>query len=89
MSLTCISGRQVLEDYIFLGNVGQLGGEVTVAFTNAIDAAALAAIKLAIVAHFGGPERAKGITSLQEAIKGMPVNVLHLCLSQVSVCHAA
>lgn len=74
---------QVLEGYIFLGNVSQLGGEVTVAFTNALDAAVLAAARNTVVAHFGGPERAKGVATLQEAIKGMPVPVLHLCLSKV------
>ncbi|KAK9797780.1 hypothetical protein WJX73_002420 [Symbiochloris irregularis] len=74
---------KVLEGYIFLGNTSQLGSEVTVAFTNAMDASVLAAAKLTVVAHFGGPERAKGITSLQEAIKGMPANVLRICLAKV------
>ena len=77
---------QVLEGYIFLGNTTQLGSEVTVAYTNAMDAAVLAAARLTIVAHCGGPERAKGITSLQEAIKGMPANVMRICLAKVIPC---
>lgn len=74
---------QVLEGYIFLGNTTQLGSEITVAFNKALDAAVLAAAQLTIVAHFGGPERAKGVTTLQEALKGMPAHVLRICLSRV------
>ena len=74
----------MLEGYIFLGNASQLGGEITVAFAHAIEAAALSAARLTIVAHFGGPQRAKGINSLQEAIKEMPPSIQRMCLSHVA-----
>lgn len=86
----CISGSascsvQVLEGYVYLGNVSSLGEEVMAAFAAVTGAAALKVVRGVVLMRPtpGLEERVKSTQLLQELVKWLPPDLFRTCLSRV------
>lgn len=76
---------QVLEGYVYLGNVGSLGEEVMAAFAAVVGAAALKVARGVVLTRPtpGLEERVKSTQLLQELVKWVPADLFRTCLSRV------
>ncbi len=83
---------KVLEGYMALNNVGQLGPEITTAFASGVDANVMAVVRGVLLTRPGFEERLSAGNTLQELIKWLPPDLFRLCLAQVHCiidrCHA-
>lgn len=82
MVLQC---TQVLEGYVYLGNVGSLGEEVMAAFAAVVGAASLKVVR-GVVLTRPTPrleERVKSSQLLQELVKWVPPDLFRTCLTRV------
>ena len=77
--------RQVLEGYVYLGNVASLGEEVMAAFAAVMGDAALKVVRGVVLMRptAGLEERAKSTQLLQELVKWLPPDLFRTCLSRV------
>lgn len=76
---------QVLEGYVYLGNVGSLGEEVMAAFAAVVGAAALKVARGVVLTRPtpGLEERVKSTQLLQELVKWVPADLFRTCLTRV------
>ncbi len=76
---------QVLEGYVYLGNVASLGEEVMAAFAAVMGDAALKVVRGVVLMRptAGLEERAKSTQLLQELVKWLPPDLFRTCLSRV------
>lgn len=87
---SCLSGSQiivqVLEGYVYLGNVNSLGEEVMAAFAAVVGAAALKVVRGVVLMRPtpGLEERAKSTQLLQELVKWLPPDLFRTCLTRVN-----
>ena len=78
-------GAQVLEGYVYLGNVASLGEEVMAAFAAVVNAAALKAARGVVLTRPtpGLEERVKAAPALPELVKWLPPDLFRTCLTRV------
>ena len=76
---------QVLEGYVYLGNVSSLGEEVMAAFAAVTGAAALKVVRGVVLMRptSGLEDRVKSTQLLQELVKWLPPDLFRTCLSRV------
>lgn len=75
---------QVLEGYVYLGEITALGDEVLTAFTSAISSAATRVVRGVVVSRAGLEERARATAIFGELVKLLPADLFRPCLAQVS-----
>ncbi|KAL3152495.1 hypothetical protein ABBQ32_001530 [Trebouxia sp. C0010 RCD-2024] len=71
---------KVLQGFIFLGHVEELGGEVASAFTNAVNATVVQGM---LLTRPGFEERVKGSSNMQEMLKWLPSDLFRTSLARV------
>lgn len=76
---------QVLEGYVYLGNVASLGEEVMAAFAAVVGVAALKVARGVVLTRPvpGLEERVKSTQLLQELVKFVPPDLFRTCLTRV------
>lgn len=81
----CCIIMQVLEGYVYLGNVASLGEEVMAAFAAVVGAAALKVARGVVLTRPvpGLEERVKSTQLLQELVKWLPPDLFRTCLTRV------
>ena len=82
---------QVLEGYVYLGNVGSLGEDVMAAFAAVVGIAALKVARGVVLKRPvpGLEERVKSTQLLQELVKFVPPDLFRTCLTRVRLSTAA
>eukprot|EP00891_Asterochloris_glomerata_P005698 jgi/Astpho2/5698/fgenesh1_pg.00079_%23_105_t len=74
---------KVLEGYLFLGRVSELGGGITMCFTDAVNTMVLQVVRGIMMTRPGFEDRAKGSANLQEILKWLPSDLFRTCLARV------
>ncbi|KAL4422269.1 hypothetical protein ABPG75_008466 [Micractinium tetrahymenae] len=74
---------KVLEGYMFLGNVGQLGDEVKSAFIATIGSSAAKVVRGVLLTRPGFEEKAAMAANLQELVRFLPSDLFRTCLARV------
>ncbi|KAI7841037.1 hypothetical protein COHA_005265 [Chlorella ohadii] len=74
---------KVLEGYMFLGNVAQLGDEVKAAFIAAIGSSVTKVVRGMLLTKAGYEEKAAAASSLQELLRLLPPELFRTCLARV------
>jgi hypothetical protein len=82
--MTCKVILQVLEGYIFLGTVQELGSRIAGAFAAAAGDAARHVVRSVVLTRPGLEDRARPGMTLQEMVRGVPSDLFRTCLARVS-----
>jgi len=76
---------QVLEGYIFLGNIQELGSRLTNAYISAVSSAAAQMVRGVLLTQPGLEDRARTGASIQEMVRGVPSDLFRTCLARVGI----
>ncbi|KAA6428997.1 MAG: hypothetical protein FRX49_01107 [Trebouxia sp. A1-2] len=74
---------KVLQGFMFLGHVEELGGQVASAFTNAVNTTVVQVVQGMLMTRPGFEERVKGTSNMQEMLKWLPSDLFRTCLARV------
>ncbi|KAK9901648.1 hypothetical protein WJX75_006561 [Coccomyxa subellipsoidea] len=73
---------QVLEGYIFLGNVSELGARLSNAFTSSVSSTVRQVVRSVILTRPGLEESARAGAPVQDMVRGVPADLFRTCLAR-------
>ena len=74
---------QVLEGYMYLGNIGALGEEVMNAFAAVVNSMCHKAVRGVVLSRQGLEGRARSTSMMHELVKLLPSDLFRTCLNKV------
>ncbi|EIE20688.1 hypothetical protein COCSUDRAFT_57256 [Coccomyxa subellipsoidea C-169] len=74
--------QDVLEGYIFLGNISELGARLSHAFTSSVSSTVRQVVRSVILTRSGLEESARAGAPVQDMVRGVPADLFRTCLAR-------